>query len=580
MSTIEVKVPDIGDFTDVPVIEVFVKPGDAVKVDDSLVTLESDKATMDVPSTAAGTVKSVAVKVGDKVSEGAVVVVLESAASSTNVGPAPAGRPSPAPAAPAKSPSPAGAAPSPRPSSGGGSGGPAPAGAAVDVKVPDIGDFTDVPVIEVLVKPGDVVKVDDALVTLESDKATMDVPSTVAGTVKSLAVKVGDKVSQGSLVVVVEAAGAPPSPQPSPASGRGSGAPPAAAGAVEREAGGREKGAPASPPPMAAPAPATAAAAPVPAAPIDEQAFRHAHASPSVRAIARELGVDVARVTGTGPKNRILVEDVRAYVKKILSGMGVPSAPGTGAISGGGELNLIPWPKVDFAKFGPVEARPLSRIRKLSCANLARNWVMIPHVTQFDEADITDLEALRVALNRENEKSGVKLTMLAFLIKASVAALKKFPDFNASLDGDNLVLKQYFHIGFAADTPNGLVVPVLKNADQKGVLQIAREMGELSAKAREGKLGPADMQGGCFSISSLGGIGGTAFTPIINAPEVAILGVSKSATKPVWDGKAFAPRLVLPLSLSYDHRVIDGAAAARFTAYLAQLLADMRRAML
>jgi pyruvate dehydrogenase E2 component (dihydrolipoamide acetyltransferase) len=298
--------------------------------------------------------------------------------------------------------------------------------------------------------------------------------------------------------------------------------------------------------------------------------------------IARELGVDLAKVTGTGPKSRILVEDVRAYVKKILTGAAAlpPAAGAVGAISGGGELTLIPWPKVDFAKFGPVEAKPLSRIKKLSGANLARNWVMIPHVTQFDEADITDLEALRVALNKENEKAGVKLTMLAFLIKASVAALKKFPDFNASLDGDNLVLKQYFHVGFAADTPNGLVVPVLKYADQKGVLQIAKEMGELSAKAREGKLGPADMQGGCFSISSLGGIGGTAFTPIINAPEVAILGVSRSAHKPVWDGKAFVPRLMLPLSLSYDHRVIDGASAARFTAYLATLLSDMRRAML
>jgi len=435
----------------------------------------------------------------------------------------------------------------------------------IEVKVPDIGDFTDVPVIEVLVKPGDAVKVDDSLVTLESDKATMDVPSTVAGAVKSVAVKVGDKVSEGSVVVVIESAAS--SPDAGPASA------------------GRPAPAPAAPSPQPSPASAPSTQ-PSPAsgrgsgAAIDEQAFRVAHASPSVRAIARELGVDLARVAGSGPKSRILVEDVRAYVKKVLSGMAAPAAAGGGAISGGGELNLIPWPKVDFAKFGPVEAKPLSRIRKLSGANLARNWVMIPHVTQFDEADITDLEALRVALNRENEKSGVKLTMLAFLIKASVAALKKFPDFNASLDGDNLVMKQYFHVGFAADTPNGLVVPVLKNADQKGVLQIAKEMGELSAKAREGKLGPADMQGGCFSISSLGGIGGTAFTPIINAPEVAILGVSKSATKPVWDGKAFAPRLVLPLSLSYDHRVIDGAAAARFTAYLAQLLADMRRAML
>jgi pyruvate dehydrogenase E2 component (dihydrolipoamide acetyltransferase) len=310
----------------------------------------------------------------------------------------------------------------------------------------------------------------------------------------------------------------------------------------------------------------------------DAAAFKAAHASPSVRKFARTLGVDLALVRGTGPKGRILEEDVRGFVKGVLSGA---AAAGTGgAITGGGALDLLPWPTVDFAKFGPVEARPLSRIKKISGANLARNWVMIPHVTQFDEADITDLEAFRVAQNKENEKSGIKLTMLAFLIKASVAALKKFPDFNASIDGDSLVHKQYYHIGFAADTPNGLVVPVLKNADQKGVLQIAKEMGELSAKAREGKLGPADMQGGCFTISSLGGIGGTAFTPIINAPEVAILGVSKSAIKPVWDGKAFVPRLMVPLSLSYDHRVIDGASAARFTAYLGALLADLRRSML
>jgi pyruvate dehydrogenase E2 component (dihydrolipoamide acetyltransferase) len=559
MSTIDVKVPDIGDFTDVPVIEVLVKPGDTVKVDDSLVTLESDKATMDVPSPAAGTVKSIAVKVGDKVSEGALVVVIDAAGAAAAPAKA-AAAPAPAaskPAPPAAAPSPIADRPSPAST--------AARSAAVDVKVPDIGDFTDVPVIEVLVKAGDTVKVDDALVTLESDKATMDVPSPVAGVVKSVAAKVGDKLSEGSLVAVIEAAGAAATAE----------APSKAAPAAATPAPPAAPSAPTAP--KAAPAPAPAAAAPV-----DEQAFKVAHASPSVRMIARELGVDLAKVTGTGPKSRILVEDVRAYVKKILTGAAaLPSAAGAGgAISGGGELNLIPWPKVDFAKFGPVEAKPLSRIKKLSGANLARNWVMIPHVTQFDEADITDLEALRVALNKENEKAGVKLTMLAFLIKASVAALKKFPDFNASLDGDALVLKQYFHVGFAADTPNGLVVPVLKNADQKGVLQIAKEMGELSAKAREGKLGPADMQGGCFSISSLGGIGGTAFTPIINAPEVAILGVSKSAHKPVWDGKAFVPRLMLPLSLSYDHRVIDGASAARFTAYLATLLGDMRRAML
>jgi pyruvate dehydrogenase E2 component (dihydrolipoamide acetyltransferase) len=299
-----------------------------------------------------------------------------------------------------------------------------------------------------------------------------------------------------------------------------------------------------------------------------------------VRKFARDLGVDLSKVTGSGPKGRILQEDVQQFVKRALSAPVPAAAAAGGGVTGGGELNLLPWPKVDFTKFGTVEVKPLSRIKKISGANLARNWVMIPHVTQFDEADVTDLEALRVALNKENEKAGVKVTMLAFLIKASVAALKKFPDFNASIEGDSLVYKQYYNVGFAADTPNGLVVPVLKNADQKGVMQVAKEMTDLSAKAREGKLGPADMQGGCFSISSLGGIGGTAFTPIINAPEVAILGVSRTAHKPVWDGKAFAPRLMLPLSLSYDHRVIDGAQAARFITYYAGLLADMRRALL
>jgi len=441
----------------------------------------------------------------------------------------------------------------------------------IEVKVPDIGDFTDIPVIEIFVKPGDSVKAEDSLITLESDKATMDVPSPAAGTVKEVKVKLGDKVSEGSPIVVVEtAATAPAAEAPKPADAKApSPAPPAPA---------------ATPPRAAAAAPAPAAAAPSkPAqgsaapAPVDSAAFKAAHASPSVRKFARELGVDLARVTGSAAKGRILQEDVQKFVKQVMSG----GAPAAGAAAGGGgSLNLLPWPTVDFAKFGPVEARPLSRIKKISGANLARNWVMIPHVTQFDEADITELEAFRVALNKENEKAGIKVTMLAFLIKASVSALRKFPDVNASLEGDNLVLKQYFNVGFAADTPNGLVVPVIRNADQKGVFAIAAEMTALSAKAREGKLGPADMQGGCFSISSLGGIGGTAFTPIINAPEVAILGVSKSVTKPVWDGKAFAPRLMVPLSFSYDHRVIDGAAAARFTAFLASLLADMRRVML
>ena len=438
----------------------------------------------------------------------------------------------------------------------------------IEVKVPDIGDFTDIPVIEIFVKPGDTVKAEDSLVTLESDKATMDVPSPVAGVVRELKVKLGDKVGEGSLIVVLETGAAAPA---AGASAPGPAAAPAPQSAPRSAATTAPTPAPASEP---SPAPDKTAAA---AAPVDGGAFKAAHASPSVRRFARELGVDLSRVTGAGPKGRILHEDVQNFVKSVMSGAD-PSAGAGG--SGGGSLNLLPWPTVDFAKFGPVEARPLSRIKKISGANLARNWVMIPHVTQFDEADITDLETFRVTLNRENEKSGVKVTMLAFLIKASVAALRKFPDVNASLDGDNLVLKQYFHIGFAADTPNGLVVPVIRNADQKGVLAIAAEMAALSAKAREGKLGPAEMQGGCFSISSLGGIGGTAFTPIINAPEVAILGVSKSVTRPVWDGKAFAPRLMVPLSFSYDHRVIDGASAARFTAFLAALLADMRRVML
>jgi pyruvate dehydrogenase E2 component (dihydrolipoamide acetyltransferase) len=436
----------------------------------------------------------------------------------------------------------------------------------IEVKVPDIGDFKDVPVIEIFVKAGDGVKAEDSLITLESDKATMDVPSPAAGTVRELKVKLGDKVAEGAVVLLLEAAEA------------GAAKPTASAPAATPAPAPAPVAAPAAlAPAIAAPAPAAASAsAPTPS--VDSEGFKGAHASPSVRKFARELGVDLGRVKGSGPGGRITQDDVQAFVKQAMSGAAAPAAGG--AITGGGALNLLPWPSVDFTKFGPVEAKPLSRIKKISGANLARNWVMIPHVTQFDEADITDLEAFRVATNKQQEKSGLKLTMLAFLIKASVAALKKFPDFNASLDGDNLVVKQYYHIGFAADTPNGLVVPVLKNADQKGVLQIAKEMGDLSAKARDGKLGPADMQGGCFTISSLGGIGGTAFTPIINAPELAILGVSKSALKPVWDGKAFVPRLMIPLSLSYDHRVIDGASAARFTAYLGSLLADMRRAML
>lgn len=437
----------------------------------------------------------------------------------------------------------------------------------VDVFVPAIGDFTDVPVIDVLVKIGDEVKVEDSLITVESDKATMDVPSPVAGVITELLIKLGDKVGEGKLIARVKVG----------ANEKVGSAETAATSAPAVHAPA------AAPTPAPAPAVATAAPAPAQAAPVTAAPTTapggHAHASPSVRAFARTLGVDVTKVPGSGPKGRITQADVEVFVKGVMTGAAAatPSVSSAGSLNG---LNLLPWPTVDFAKFGAIELRPLSRIKKISGANLARNWAMIPHVTQFDEADITDLEAFRVASNKELEKSGVKLTMLAFLIKAVVQALKKFPDFNASLDGDNLVLKQYFHIGFAADTPNGLMVPVLRDADKKGLADIAREMGELAKKARDGKLGPADMQGGCFSISSLGGIGGTAFTPIINAPEVAILGVSKTQTKPVWDGKAFMPRQMLPLSLSYDHRVIDGAAAARFTSYLSALLVDMRKVLL
>ena len=456
--------------------------------------------------------------------------------------------------------------------------------ALVEVKIPDIGDFADVSIIELLVKPGDTVKVEQSLITVESDKASMEIPSSHAGVVKDLKVKLGDKVREGAVILTLEASNvaaipspfgvreigveggaaspgaAPaaafiPSPYPSAASGRGS-----------------EQPAPAA-------ASASAPAHNPTAAPVDLP-----HASPSVRKFARELGVPLDEVKGSGPKGRITQDDVQAFTKAVMAGTARTKAQGApaagGGVTGGGELNLIPWPKVDFAKFGPVEAKPLSRIKKISGANLHRNWVMIPHVTNNDDADITDLEALRVQLNKENEKAGIKVTMLAFLIKACVAALKKFPEFNASLDGDNLVYKQYWNIGFAADTPNGLVVPVIKNADQKGVLQIGQELGELSKKARDGKAGPTDMTGATFTISSLGGIGGTYFTPIINAPEVAILGVCRSEMKPRWNGKDFVPRLMLPLSLSYDHRVIDGAAAARFNAYLGQVLADFRRVML
>ncbi len=458
-------------------------------------------------------------------------------------------------------------------------------------RVPDIGDYHDIPVIELLVKVGDTVAKDEGLVTLESDKATMEVPAEFAGVVKELRVKLGDNVSQGSVVAVIEAQAAGEAPRAEPvakaevaSAETGAKVQPVEVAAtpdkLTQESIASNDAAPARPP-----QPQHASGAGLPPVRFDADAVmpdKVPYASPVVRVYARELGVDLLQVKGSGDKGRITREDVQGFVKSALVGGGVTQAAAGG---GGGGLNLLPWPKVDFTKFGEIETKPLSRIQKISGANLARNWAMIPHVTQFDRADISSLEELRVALNNENAKAiaagkAGKVTMLAFLIKACVAALKKYPTFNASLDGDNLVLKKYFHIGFAADTPNGLVVPVLRDADQKGVMQIAQEMGELAALAREGKLKPDQMQGGCFTISSLGGIGGTAFTPIINAPEVAILGVSKSEMQPVWDGKAFQPQMMLPLSLSYDHRVIDGALAARFTSYLAQVLADMRRAML
>lgn len=457
--------------------------------------------------------------------------------------------------------------------------------------VPDIGDYHDVPVIELLVAVGDRVEKDQGLVTLESDKATMEVPSSVAGVVKELKVKLGDTLSEGNVVALIEAdetasaaEAVPASVAPAgavevPASETGTEVPATAEAAqvpdrlTEREIA-QEEALPTPPAgPRAAPPVAFDADAVLPG--------KVPYASPAVRLFARQLGVDLERVQGSEKHGRITREDVQGYVKATLAGQ-APTAAGIPAGTAG--LNLLPWPKVDFAKFGEVEVKPLSRIKKISGANLARNWAMIPHVTQFEQADITELEALRVQLNKEAEKAktGVKLTLLAFLIKASAAALRQFPEFNASLDesGENLTLKRYVHIGFAADTPNGLVVPVIRDADRKGINQIAVETAELAKKARDGKLGPADMQGGCFSISSLGGIGGTAFTPIVNAPEVAILGVSKSSIQPVWDGSQFQPRLMLPLSLSYDHRVIDGAAAARFAAFLAQLLADLRRVLL
>ena len=561
MALVEIQVPDIGDFDEVGVIELLVKPGDTVKAEQSLITVESDKASMEIPSSHAGVVKDLRVQVGDKVKQGSVVLTLEvvGAVFESNSTPAQSQQAQAAIEKIAKTPTPS-AAPvaAPAPDAA------APVG-PIEVRVPDIGDFKDVAVIELLVKPGDTVKLEQSLFTVESDKASMEIPSPAAGVIKELKVKIGDTVNIGDLVAVLEGSAGNAPAAVAPAAPAASAAPvPAAAVAA------------------AAP-PATAiASASVPAHQPGTPAAGLPHASPSVRKFARELGVPLDEVRGTGPKGRITQDDIQGFTKAVMGGATQTKAQAAKApaVSGGGSgvgLDLLPWPKVDFAKFGPVERKDPSRIKKISGANLHRNWVVIPHVTNHDDADITDLEAFRVQFNQENEKSGVKVTMLAFMIKAAVAALKKFPEFNSSLDGDQLVMKNYFHIGFAADTPNGLVVPVIRDADQKGIVQISQEMGDLAKKARDGKLGPADMTGGCFSISSLGGIGGRYFTPIINAPEVAIMGVCKSSLEPQWDGKQFAPRLMLPLSLSWDHRVIDGASAARFNVYFASLLADFRR---
>ena len=590
MALLEIQVPDIGDFDEVTVIELMVKPGDTVAVDQSLITVESDKASMEIPSSHAGVVKEIRVKLGDKVKQGSVVVAVEAVGAGGTVATAPVTEPATAPAAaPAASPAAVEGSKQEfshvpieeiatnkianRKSSE--------TASPIQVRVPDIGDFKDVAVIELLVKVGDTVKAEQSLMTVESDKAAMEIPSSAAGVVKELKVKLGDKVNIGDLIAVLE--GAAGAGVPTAAS-----APAAAAVAVAAVSAQASAGSVAA---TAAPAPAAVAAHNPNTAPVGLP-----HASPSVRKYARELGVPLGEVKGSGLKGRITEADVQSFTQAVMSGAAQTAAAkaqhagakGALGASDGGGLGLLAWPKVDFAKFGAVERKDMSRIKKISGANLHRNWVLIPHVTNHDDADITDLEAFRVLMNKENEKvgekAGIKLTMLAFIIKASVAALKKFPEFNSSIDGDQLVLKQYYHIAFAADTPNGLMVPVIKDCDKKGVMQISTEMGELAKKARDGKLSPAEMSGACFTISSLGGIGGRYFTPIINAPEVAIMGVCKSQIEPKWDanvnGGAFQPRLMLPLSLSWDHRVIDGAAAARFNAYFGQVLGDFRRVLL
>ncbi len=537
MAKIDLIVPDIGNFDDVDVIEIPIKVGDSVEIDQTLLTLESDKASMDLPAEHAGVITEILVKVGDTLKEGDLYARMDTAAVTASEADSVE---SVAEESEVKA---------------------AASGSVEELRVPDIGNFDEVDVIEVAIKPGDLVEVDQTLATLESDKASMDIPAEKAGTIVDVMIKEGDSLKEGDLVATIEVAGTVKSEAS------------VASQTTESASEEVEKSVEAAPT-LKAPHPAK----PLPKAPVVEEVkidFSGVHASPSVRAFARELGANLNEVSGTGRKGRILKEDVVKYIKSVLTGATKPAATGSGV-----GLDLLPWPKVDFSKFGEVEEVPLSRIKKISGANLARNWVKIPHVAQFDEADITELEALRKQLNKEYEREGARVTILAFLFKAVVKALQKFPEFNSSLEGENLILKKYYHIGFAADTPNGLVVPVIRDCDKKGVLEIAAEMRELAGLAREGKLTPDQMQGGTFTISSLGGIGGTNFIPIINAPEVAILGVARNQMKPVWNGKEFEPRLMLPLALSYDHRVIDGALGARFIVYLNQLLTDMRRALI
>ena len=564
--SIDIKIPDIGDFKDIPVIEIFVKVGDTVKAEEPLLSLESDKATMDVPAPHDGRVKSINVAIGDTVSAGTVFMTFEAAGAALASAMA-------APALAAATKPTINAPPSPVNAPGG----------LAEVRVPDIGDFKEIPVIEIYVKVGDSVKAEDPLLSLESDKATMDVPAPLSGVVTAIKVAIGDKVSEGSVILsLATGAGAATA-----AVGSASATPPSAAPATALAAQ-----VPASAEPALASA-ASAVATSVASTTFDETSFALAYAGPAVRLLARELGVDLGRVKGSGNYGRILREDVAAFSNSGGAAAGAAATlaagkaktasaggAGAGAGAGIGGIELLAWPKVDFAKFGPIERKELSRIKKISAANLHRNWVMIPHVTTHDEADITELEQFRVQMNKELEKSGIKISMLPFMMKAAVAALKKFPEFNSSLEGDALVLKNYWHIGFAADTPNGLMVPVIRDVDRKSIPEITKEMGDLAKLARDGKLKPDQMSGGTFTISSLGGIGGIYFTPIINAPEVAIMGVCKSYWKQhSSDGKSYQSRLTLPLSLSWDHRVIDGAAAARFNVYFASVLADLRRVM-